>query len=219
MQTARAASASLMLGDDVYILGGIVKPGEEWQPIPNCDRLDIEQNEWTACSSMLRGMMWPLAVGLGNRILVLFHEHPYNKMKRRKKERTLQEYDPDTSQWTMKMPLPETIGLTDGARTVALGDSMFVAGGAEKICVKYTPSTNQWTALALPRCLHIGGALALYNGHVLLLGGKEWNEKEKRQYRSNLVEEYDTKSSVWKDSDIQLPRCLSRHAVFMLDAE
>ena len=217
MPTHRICATAVVLEQAVFILGGGIRQDGEFVPVAQCEQLNVQQNVWCKHPAMIQGMFWPLALALNDCVYVLFNDHCYNKVSQWRTVRSLQMYNLASQRWTMRQPLPDHIGRTNGAQVVVVDDGMLVVGGYDMICVRYTPLSDTWTGLT--RSLHnrAGAALVLHERHVLVTGGEEWNEKEMEWQRSDLVEEYDVDQDTWHHSDIKMPMRLSHHHVVVFD--
>ncbi|ELU02650.1 hypothetical protein CAPTEDRAFT_199622 [Capitella teleta] len=60
------------------------------------------------------------------------------------KQPTNQEFDPIWDNWQLKQSVP---GVCESGAAVSLNTSIFVVGGAERACFRYTPTTDTWIVL------------------------------------------------------------------------
>ena len=215
MVTARHGAAAVLLGDDVFVIGGAVGVGEEMEILSHCESIRLSSNTWSTHPPMRQGMLLPISVPINTTIYVLFNDHPYNKVNQVGGERSLQLLDTTTSRWSHGAPLPDDVGKTLGAGAVAINDTVLVAGGEDRICVQYLCHTNTWVSLKGPELIHFYGSLVVHNDKVLLLGGR-WEANEGWEYHKE-CEEYDEDSDSWKASDSKLPVGLDGHQAVLLD--
>ena len=206
MKTCRWGAAAVLLGGRMFVMGGCLRYGG---PVPLCESLDLQCNEWTQHQNMLQGMWQPIAAMVRNTVYVLFNTHEANN-KTRSNDITVQSYEPDQDKWSYMKPFPQDITSdTNGARAVSVGDSILVAGGNIKMCARYTPSTDTWAKLTPSHRVHNYGGLVHYGEKVYLLGGwhGSWHD---------VVEEYDLESDEWRESSFKLKGKLDLPQAFVI---
>ena len=172
MPTARSAGAAAVIGDKIYVAGGRPPRGadfavydvsdNQWTTLPN---LPTARNHLAACA--LDGMVYVV----GGRIQAGFTSEMTN---------VLEVFDPATSQWSARAPMPTTRG---GINGIAADGSFFVWGGEGPVgpanpngmfnqMEMYVPSLNRWHRLEpLPTAVHGVTGAAFVNGWIHAPGG------------------------------------------------
>ena len=121
---SRLLSGGCVLGDDLYLVGGVTL--EEWEGvkggaggvITSCsvDKFSTSAHVWSPCEELETGRSSPGVIVLDNRIWV------FGGLRRREMLTSSCCYNPDTDSWTEISGLPEKIAyfslVTDGDKTV-----------------------------------------------------------------------------------------------------
>ena len=85
-------------------------------------------------------------------------------------------------------------------------ESLYIVGGYEGVCVRYSPHTAQWTKLTPTTAQYWnGGAVSLSPGSITVCGG--WCHGN----RSTNIETYDVTTNTWIQSQSKLPVPLKFH--------
>lgn len=166
MPPARGAGAAAVIGDLIYVAGGRPPRGNDfavyhassntWQTLPN---LPTQRNHLAACA--IDGKIYVV----GGRLQAGFTSAMTN---------ILEVFDPATSQWSTRAPMPTT---RDGINGIAANGSFFVFGGEGPNggfdeMEMYVPAQNRWYALEpLPIAVHGVTGAAFVNGWIHLPGG------------------------------------------------
>jgi len=166
MPTARSAGAAAVIGDRIYVAGGRPPRGNDfavynatsntWQTLPN---LPTQRNHLAACA--IDGKIYVV----GGRLQAGFTSAMTN---------ILEVFDPATTNWTTRAPMPTTRG---GINGIAANGNFFVFGGEGPNGVfdemeMYVPAQNRWYALEpLPIAVHGVTGAAFVNGWIHLPGG------------------------------------------------
>jgi N-acetylneuraminic acid mutarotase len=166
MPTTRSAGAAAVIGDLIYVAGGRPPRGNDfalynatsnnWQTLPN---LPSQRNHLAACA--INGRIYVV----GGRLQGGFTSPMTN---------ILEVFDPATSQWTTRAPMPTIRG---GINGVAANGCFFVFGGEGPNGVfdemeMYMPAQNRWYRLeTLPIAVHGVTGSAFVNGWIHLPGG------------------------------------------------
>ena len=111
--------------------------------------------------------------------------------------------------WSELAP-PPVEGGCSGVNMISARGRLFVAGGADMICVWYNPDSNTWCKGQQLLREHKYGALAYHNDRLLLLGGSYAGGTDK-------VEEYDIDNDTWSVCSYKMPRKLCGLHAFVLD--
>ena len=206
-----------MLAQEIYVLGGDYKKDGKWIPVSTCESLSLQHNQWSSQPSMLLPMTVPIAAAIEDSILVLFPDTSTNKPYQQGSRITLQELSLATRRWAYRKPLPESVGSTSGAQAAVLGGDMYVVGGVGRICARYSPRTDVWSSLTQPQYHHSGGAVVCYNDRIVVLGGS-CLDKDGKEHKSDVVEEYNVKEDRWELSSYRMPVGLWHHSIVVMDA-
>jgi len=172
MPTARSAGAAAVIGNSIYVTGGRPPRGadfavydvvdDRWTTLPN---LPSARNHLAACA--IDGKVHVV----GGRIQAGFNSAMTN---------VLEVFDPITSQWATRAPMPTTRG---GINGIAVGSRFFVWGGEGPIgpanpngmfnqMEMYVAGSNRWYRLEpLPAAIHGVTGAAFVNGFIHAPGG------------------------------------------------
>lgn len=166
MPTARSAGAAAVIGDLIYVAGGRPPRGNDfavydaannsWQTLPN---LPTQRNHLAACA--IDGKIYVV----GGRLAAGFTS-PMTPV--------LEMFDPSTSEWTIRAPMPTTRG---GINGIVANGYFFVFGGEGPNGVfdemeMYVPAQDRWYELEpLPIAVHGVTGSAFVNGWIHLPGG------------------------------------------------
>lgn len=166
MPTARSAGAAAVIGDLIYVAGGRPPRGNDfavynsatdtWRTLPN---LPSQRNHLAACA--IEGKIYVV----GGRLAAGFTS-PMTSV--------LEMFDPATSQWTSRAPMPTTRG---GINGIVANGNFFVFGGEGPNGVfdemeMYVPGQDRWYRLEpLPIAVHGVTGSAFVNGWIHLPGG------------------------------------------------
>jgi non-specific serine/threonine protein kinase len=176
MRTKRGAAAGVVVGDRLYVAGGITKFGNENWPIPVFEIYDFGTRRWR------RGPDMPTArhhfgVGVvGGKLYFAGGRQPTNQSLD-----AFQEFDPANDHWRRLPPVP--IG-TGSPGVTAIDGRVVVAGGGEdpvtpdesggwtlRATYAYDPRTGRWIRLPdMRQALH-GLSIAALGNHVYVFRG------------------------------------------------
>jgi N-acetylneuraminic acid mutarotase len=167
MPTARSAGAAAVVGDLIYVAGGrsaataqdfavYNASSNTWQTLPD---LPTGRNHLAACA--IDGRIFVVGGRLGGGFTSAMTN-------------LLEVFDPATTSWTTRAPMPTTRG---GINGIAANGHFFVFGGEGPNGVfdemeMYVPGQDRWYALEpLPTAVHGVTASAFLNGWIHLPGG------------------------------------------------
>jgi N-acetylneuraminic acid mutarotase len=172
MPTARSAGAAAVIGDLIYVAGGRPPRGadfavyntlsNQWSTLPN---LPTARNHLAACA--IDGKI----LVAGGRLQAGFTSAMTD---------ILEVFDPDTSQWMTRAPMPTTRG---GINGIAVEGRFFVWGGEGPVgpanpngmfnqMEMYVAAQNRWYRLEpLPVAIHGVTGAAFVNGWIHAPGG------------------------------------------------
>ena len=169
--------------------------------------LNLKNMIWKTCPDMLQGVVWPIVGCIKANVYVILPTSTFNKDERRGSEISLQCYNTETSVWSFKAPLPDSVKKTAGARSATIKDLLYVAGGVGKICTSYNPTLNTWTILSPTLEPHMSGAVLVRNNKIVICGGAKDN------LGSDDIEEFDPATNTWSLLPGKLPAKLHEHGI------
>ncbi|ELU07347.1 hypothetical protein CAPTEDRAFT_215394 [Capitella teleta] len=149
----------------LYAFGGTINK----QPSTRVDSLDNSSAEWKQQKrSMLHAVCKPYTVPFGTKLYVL------GGIAADGPSTANQEFDPIWGKWKLKQSMP---GACESGAALSLNSSIFVVGGAERACFRYTPTTDTWIVLLQPTHVHtLSTAITAWKGNILLCGGDHGEE-------------------------------------------
>ena len=163
----RFRHSSVLIYDNIYVLGGQVDDYDhlnEHRPIASVERLSIKQHQWSAAPDMPQPMLFPIVTAYNNYLYVFGgiggdKEAVSHTWK----------YDLVNEVWHTLADMPQC-SLHSAA--VVLNDFIYVVGGYTPLCLRYDPSMDTWTYRSSPLHPHGGGAAVVWQGRILLVGGR-----------------------------------------------
>jgi Kelch motif len=175
MSTPRGAAAGAVIGDELYVAGGLREFGNEYEPYKGLEIYDFETEEWRDGPDMpTERHHFGVAVVDGKL---------YAAGGRRRGDTSLsafEEFDPARGRWRRLPPVP--VG-TGSPGVTALGGKVVVTGGGEdeiepsndgflfKAVYAYDPKTNEWTRLPDMRHARHGHVAAAVADRVYVFRG------------------------------------------------
>jgi hypothetical protein len=151
MRTSRGAAAGAVVGDKLYVAGGVNQFGNEYQPYSFLEIYDFNTGEWHDGPDMPTARHHLGAAVLDGKL--------YFAGGRRPRDESLtafEMFDPKQNRWHRLPPLPYGAGAPGVA---AIGGKIVVTGGANEVlkpgnpgtiyraAVAYDPKTRKWTRL------------------------------------------------------------------------
>jgi len=166
MPTARSAAASAVIGDLIYVAGGRPPHGQDFAVY------DAARDAWTALPPMPTGRNHLAVAAIDG--LVYVAGGRFDAGFTSEATDTLELYDPATSTWSSRAPMPTARG---GVNGIAVGGCFYVWGGehADGVWAEnevYHAATNSWRSLApLPIPVHGVTGAAFVDGWIYAPGG------------------------------------------------
>ena len=201
MLNARYRHCSTVLGEGIYVLGGIKSQDDE-QPLNTVEYLNLcSREQWEQRPEMIKALADPL--------VTTFHQYIYVMGGVDIKDQDsvdTQAYDSVLGKWQAKASMPKTCR---GGAVVTLNNKLYVVGGYEKDCMCYDPSVDCWTQLQPPIQQHGGAPAIVWRGRILVSGGTIIDKNQKIQ--SSVIEEYNTETDQWMLSNLKLDKPLYSH--------
>jgi Kelch motif/Galactose oxidase, central domain len=175
MHFPRGAAGGAVIGDRLYVAGGVYEFGSEYTPMHSMEIYDFDDEEWTVGPPMPTARHHVGAVALDGKLYVAGGREPNDLSLD-----AFEEYDPATGRWRRLPPLP--IGLGALGVTAAEGRVVITGGGEDTIAgapggwlvraaYAYDPGTMKWTRLPdLGHARH-GHAAVTADGRIYVLRG------------------------------------------------
>lgn len=199
----------------IYAFGGFVPPTSgppAWVPINNAWEYDPAADTWKALAPMPTKRGSPVAVTVGNKILVIggattppntdvaavHPAQPHIVLG------TVEEYDPATNTWRERRPMPTprnhtTAGVVNGKVYVIGGRvaAAFIGVGSNvDVVEEYDPATDRWGAVkARMPTARSAMASGVYNGRIYVEGGEMQTAQYMMTFRA--LEAYDPAANRW----------------------
>ena len=195
MPTPRSETASALLGDKIYIMGGL---DETDKPLDTVEVYDVKSDKWSTAA--------PLPIPLDHSGADVLDQKIYlagGKGIDSKTSGRLFIYDPITDKWQEGKPMPTaryalTVDFVDGILFAVGGKNKELMGYARETLSTneaYDPVTNKWSTKApLPSARH-HAASAVVDGKLYVIGGRNTNFLQRLYLDDN--EMYDTKTDTW----------------------
>ena len=157
LKIPRTRHASVLVGDAVYILGGIDR---SLTVVSSVERL--EKVGYRIVAHMPQPVTHPMAASYGDGLYVFGGIKTDNVTSH-----CTRHYDTSRNTWRTLSDMPEECRL--GA--VVVGSAgVFVVGGSTRSCLLYKPDTDTWTTLNRPTNVHSLASAAGWNKRILLAG-------------------------------------------------
>jgi N-acetylneuraminic acid mutarotase len=203
MPTPRGAAASAVIGDTLYVAGGMTHNGRLSNAL---EAFDFRTERWRRLADMPTPREHTIGAAVdgsmyvaGGRTLESDSIHAFER------------YDPETDTWTRLPQLPQDAGSLEAASVD--GYFLAVAGDDDREgwvtgkVQRYDPAANEWTQLPEMRTKRHGMAAAVADGRLWVFGGSPCA----RFAASDIVESFDldlvsdeetmtsaAKSRIWK---------------------
>ena len=173
--------------------------------------LNLRTGTWAHYPDLLQGVVAPTVGCIDKSIFVVFPTNQESEARRRGYEVSLQCLNTANANpsWEFKTPLPDSITDTIGTRAVTCAGQLYLLGGSARLCVRYDPTADAWTALAQSLKPHRGGAALVMNDKIIICGGY------KDDVITDSIEEYDPSTNTWKLLPVKLPEPLSVHGIIL----
>ncbi len=185
LNVPRGTHASVCVGGQVYVMGGVVNSGDVIQSV---EYLNEKTGSWCVITDMPVGLYEHTAVDYKHYIYVVggiaeSYESSGQSFV----------YDTVSKTWSRKADMPQDC--TWGC-SVVYRDIIYVLGGGEKCCMSYNPDQDQWQPLSRPREDHRGGSAVVWRDRILLCGGRF----------TTVIEEYNPHTDTWNHWKHSLPQ-------------
>lgn len=197
MPKARTNFSAVVVGSDVYVLGG--RYAIDRDDALQVDCLNLDNNKWTVATWLPVAMVRPMLTVCQRRIIVAFtptsHVYVYDVRQRNVRWKGYR--------------LPKEAGQVYGACVTSLEGDVYVVGGRDDVFLRYNVPNNQCEVfLAKPQRRHMFSACVIVNDQLTLFGG----------YQHQLIESYDLHQdeSIWRVRELVMPTELCWHDVLKM---
>ena len=197
MRSARRFHRSVLVGDNVYVVGGKDVNDTVTGAV---ERFSLTKRQWSSQPDMPRPVRVPAVTSHGHTVFVFGGRDGTNSNLK-----CTQTYNTVTGQWVTKAEMPS---MCDLGAAVSLSRYIYLVGGYRKSCMRYDTATDSWVELNRPRLEHGHAPAALWRGGILVAGGGDSNSK------SAAVECYDVLTDEWADWETPLNEKLNNHRLF-----
>ena len=198
--TARRHHRSVSLDDCVYVVGGMDVNNTM---LASVECLNANRNQWLSMPEMTQAVYLPAVVTYNNKIFVVGGRDAQNKGLC-----CTQVFDTTQGQWSTLPDMPEVCDL--GA-AVTLNDCMYVVGGFGHTCLKYDPTSDNWTKLSQPSLSHGNAPAVVWRGSILVAGGGDAKPE------SSVIEQYSPLTDTWLEWKTTLDMKTVFHCMFNVD--
>ena len=173
MNYSRCAFASVILNDNIYVLGGKNRENDSFQdfPIRSCERYTSQLNQWLTVTPMNSPRVDASAAVLNGCIYIAGGESGEGN------ERSVEKYDPKLKKW--KLVAPTTTARIHLALTPFAG-RLWATGGLKGdshqplcSCESYDPVTDTWREELPMNVGRRGHAAIEFNRELYVVGGRE----------------------------------------------
>jgi len=174
MPTARGASGVGVVGDKLYVMGGMDAARPPAKPLGTAtdvvEVFDFERKRWSTAAPLITAREHMAAAVLGGQLYVLGG--------RNRKTDALpdaERYDPRRNSWEPVEPLPLPTG---GGQALSAGGALFVIGGGDDragqvadAVQRYDPANGSWSQRPPMRTARHGFAAATVGRTIFTFGG------------------------------------------------
>ncbi len=185
LNVARRSHASVCVGGQVYVLGGL----GDAAILQSVEYLRERTGSWCVTTDMPVALYDHTAVSFKQYIYVFGGPDHTDKVPG---SRNSFIFDTVSNTWKMKADMPQHC--VQGS-SVLYKDIIYVLGGREKCCMSYNPDQDQWQTHCRPREDHRGGSAVVWRDRILLCGGS----------RTPVIEEYNPGIDTWSEWECSFP--------------
>ncbi|KAI0226983.1 Kelch-like protein 21 [Lamellibrachia satsuma] len=160
----------------VYVVGGFSRRR-------NVLRFDLKTKQTSFEPELPQAVNDPMVVTYNNKIFVIGGQN--------ENKETLccaQVFDTTRRQWSTLTDMPD---VCENGSAVTLNDSIYVVGGFNRTCLKYDPTSDNWTKLNQPRQSHGNAPAVVWRGSILVAWGDDSTKKPPG------IERYDPLTDTW----------------------
>ena len=176
--------------------------------------INLNTKVWSSCPGMPVGNVNPIIAAIQEKVFMIFQSYEYNEKFRKSPKIPMYCFDTSTHSWSELSPLPNSMKNTAWAKAVTAGEELFMLGGEERLCAKYSPKNKKWTLLKQPGFVRCQFSVVYMNGQIILFGGFD---EDGTVYKT--IEVYDIAKNSWKGHELQMPVTLKNHHCSVYDEE
>ena len=198
--TARYNHRSASHGDSVYVVGG---NGVGNIVLASVECLNVKRKQLLSLPDIPQAVSYPAVVTYRNKIFVFGGRDAHDEDLC-----CTQVFDTTRGQWSTLSDMPEVCSI--GA-AITLNDCIYVVGGFERTCLKYDPTSDNWTRLSQPRQSHGNAPAVVWRGSILVAGGGAVMPE------SAVIEQYNPLTDTWSDWTTTLDVKRECHCMFNVD--
>jgi N-acetylneuraminic acid mutarotase len=167
MPTARGAASGAVIGDSLFVAGGMGAGGKVLDVV---ERFDFRTRRWERAADMPSAREHAASAVSGERMYVLG-----GRTLRSDSIDVVEVYDPANDRWRRATPLPQDAGSLEAASVegfvLAIGGDDDREGWVTDAVQRYDPTSNQWTPLPPMRTKRHGMAAAIAGDRLWTFGG------------------------------------------------
>jgi N-acetylneuraminic acid mutarotase len=167
MLTPRLATGAGVIGDRLYVAGGMTENGRLSAAL---EAFDFETREWERLASLPTAREHVAAAVLDGRLYVMG-----GRTLETDSLDVVERYDPAADRWERVASLPQRVGSLEAAavdgRVLAIGGDDDREGWVTGAVQSYDPATDRWSQLPEMRTKRHGHAAAIAGGRLYTFGG------------------------------------------------
>jgi N-acetylneuraminic acid mutarotase len=195
--------AQAAFADKIYTFGGCTKQLTGTAAVDNSWEYDPATDGWKALPPLPVKMCAAEAEELGGKIHVVGGLTTFENGMGTRVTGMNQVYDPKTSTWEQKTPMPTArnhhfSAVVNGKIYMIggrLGSGGAGAASPTDVNEEYDPATNTWTLKTPMLTPRSGGSAVVYNGRIIAAGGELITRQLSATFRA--VEAYDPATDIW----------------------
>ena len=181
----------------VYVVDGFSR-------MRNVLRFDLKTKQTCFEPDMPQAVNDPMVVTYNNKIFVIGGQNEYKEALC-----CAQVFDTTRRQWSTLTDMPD---VCENGSAVTLNGCIYVVGGFNRTCLKYDPTSDNWTKLNQPRQSHGNAPAVVWRGSILVGGGECFEEETPG------IEQYDPLTDTWSCCSIApFKEKLSRRCMINVD--
>ena len=173
--------------------------------------LNLNTKVWSACPDMPAKNTAPIIAAMREKVYMIFNAAPFSEKYRKSTDTPMCCFDTSTHSWSDLRPLSDSLKNTAYAKAVTDGEELFLMGGEDRLCAKYSPRTIKWTLLKRPRLVHHIFSVVHLEGQIILFGGRDSETHHKN------IDVYDIAKNSCELHQLQMPVALACHHCAVYD--
>ena len=208
MNTARRRHASVCVGGQVYVIGGV---GPDKKTLSSVETLQRNSKHWDVLPDLPKAVMHSMATAYGQCVYVFGGIDSTERHTG-----TVYVYRTSRKSWKKLTDMPETCSF--GA-AVVWKDVIYLVGAFSRSCMSFDPVLKEWATLSRCRHEHADGPALVWKDMILVCGGRSREAKHDNNTsgRTSVIEEFDPEKNTWVVSQIELPQKLGSHVMFAIE--